>query len=109
MQRRSHNACAGYEMKTLPTSKSWCQRLRRMLLIQNKKSRNNFSIVTTTNIFDLALELWKRKDCRLLQIFARNTECCQSERASLAWCKKSHCIGANRSPIKCRQSMLRVC
>jgi hypothetical protein len=57
----------------------------------------NFSIVTTTRIFDSALELAKSKGCRLLQIFARNTECCQSERASLAWCKKLHRDRANRS------------
>ena len=48
-------------------------------------------------------ELEKSKGCRLLQIFARNTECCQSERASLASCKKLHHNRANRSAIRCRE------
>src|SRR5436305_1765788 len=95
MQTRSLNVYANYETKILPTSKSSRQRLYPTPLIRNRKSRRNFSIVITTIIFDSALELSKRQGCRLLQIFARNTECCQSERASLASCKKSHRIRAN--------------
>jgi hypothetical protein len=43
-----------------------------------------------------------------LQIFARNTECCESERASLASCKKLLRNRANRSAIRCRESTLRI-
>jgi hypothetical protein len=43
-----------------------------------------------------------------LQIFARNTECCQSERASLASCKKLLRNRANRPAIRCRESILRI-
>jgi Predicted periplasmic solute-binding protein len=102
----------------VPDAKSIAQRLRRLrdqnladiqVIVsdavadaagKNRKSRRNFSIVTTTSIFDSALELEKSKGCRLLQIFARNTECCQSERASLASCKKLLRNRANRSAIR---------
>jgi hypothetical protein len=57
----------------------------------------NFSIVTTTSIFDSALELERSKGCRRSQIFAQNTECFQSEPASLASCRKLHCNRATRS------------
>ena len=50
----------------------------------------------------------ENKDCRLLQIFARNTECCQSERASLAWCKKLHRNRANSFCDSCRKLTLLV-
>ena len=99
----------------VPDAKSIAQRLRGLRdenladiqvirlwqtpLITNRKSRRNFSIVTTTNIFGSALELEKSKDCRLLQIFARNTECFQSERVSLASCKKLHHNRATRPAI----------
>src|SRR6476646_10773187 len=95
MQSPSLNAYADYETKILPTSKSSCQ----TPLITNRKSRRNFSIVTTTNIFGSALELEKSKDCRFLRIFARNTECFQSERVSLASCKKLHHNRATRTAI----------
>src|SRR5207344_3459216 len=99
MQSPSLNAYEDYETEILPTSKSSCQTLWQTPLIRNRKSRRNFSIVTTTNIFGSALELEKSKDCRLLQIFARNTECFQSERVSLASCKKLHHNRATRSAI----------
>src|SRR6185295_2166438 len=95
MQSPSLNAYADYATKILPTSKSSCQ----TPLIRNRKSPRNFSIVTTTSIFDSALGLEKSKGCRLLQIFARNTECCQSERASLDWCRTSQHNRATRSAI----------
>src|SRR6476660_3527711 len=84
MQSPSLNAYADYATKILPTSESSWQ----TQLIRNRKSRRNFSIVTTTSIFDSALELEKSKGCRLLQIFARNTKCFQSGLANLALCKK---------------------
>ena len=97
MQSPSLKAYADYETKILPTSKSSCQTLWQTPL--NRKSRRNFSIVTTMSIFGSALELEKSKDCRLLQIFARNTECFQSERVSLASCKKLHHNRATRPAI----------
>src|SRR6478735_1626711 len=95
MQSPSLNTYADYATKIVPTSKSSCQTLWQTPLLRNRKSPRNFSIVTTTSIFDSALELEKSKGCRLLQIFARNTKCCQSERASLAWCRTSQ---HNRAP-----------
>src|SRR6266513_6543493 len=88
MQSPSLNACADYETKILPTSQSSCQTLWQTSLITNRKSRRNFSIVTTATIFDSALELERSKGCRLSQIFARNTECFQSEPANLGCYKK---------------------
>src|SRR6476620_6378628 len=107
MQGPSLNTFADYETKILPTSESSCQTLWQTPPIR-KKSRMNFSIVTTTSIFDSALELEKSRGCRLLQIFARNTKCCQSERSSLASCRKLHRNRANHSAIRCRESMLRI-
>src|SRR5580765_6587057 len=108
MQSPSLNAYADYATKILPTSKSSCQTLWQTPLIKSTKSPRNFSIVTTTSIFDSALELEKSKGCRLLQIFPRNTECCQSERASLASCENLHRNRANHSAIRCRESTLRI-
>src|SRR5438552_15752402 len=88
MQSPSLNAYADYETQILPTSQSSCQTLWQTSLITNRKSRRNFSIVTTTNIFDSALELERSKGCRLSQIFARNTECFQSGPVNLACYKK---------------------
>src|SRR5512132_3959453 len=88
MQNPSLNAYADYETKILPTSQSSCQTLWQTSLITNRESRRNFSIVTTTSIFDSALELERSKGCRLSQIFARNTEYFQSELANLACYKK---------------------
>src|SRR5438045_1820429 len=90
MQSRSLNACADYETKILPTSRPSCRMLWQTSLITNRKSRRNFSIVTTTSTFDSALELKKSKDCRLSQISARNVKCVQSRPAGLALCKKLH-------------------
>src|SRR5258705_12919659 len=108
MQSPSLNAYADYATKILPTSKSSCQALWKTPLITNRQLLGNFLIVTTTSIFDSALELKKSKGCRLLHIFARNTECCQSECASLASCRNLHRNRANRSAIRCRESMLRI-
>src|SRR5258707_3678631 len=108
MQSPSLNAYADYETKILPTSRPSCQTLRQTSLITTGQLLGNFLIVTTTSIFDSALELEKSKGCRLLHIFARNTECCQSECASLASCRKLHRNRANRSAIQCRESMLRI-
>src|SRR6476659_7582407 len=98
MQSPSLDAYADFETKILPISQSSWQ----TPLITNMISRRNFSITTTTSIFDSALELEKSRGCRRLQIFARNTECCQSEGASLVSCKKLHRNRAKRSAIRGR-------
>ena len=108
MQSPSLNACADYETKILPTSQSSCQTLWQTSLITNRKSRRNFSIVTTTSIFDSALELEKSKGCRLSQIFARNTECFQSGPASLALCKKPQRKSSDSFCDRCRKLTLLV-
>ena len=69
------------------------------LLITTRQLLRNFLIVITTNIFDSALEHERSKGCRLLQIFARNTECFQSGPASLVLCKKLHRNRAARCAI----------
>src|SRR5262252_4662285 len=97
MQNPSLTVCADCEMKTLPTSQPSCQRLWQTWLIRNRKSARNFSIVITTSIFDSALELARSRGCKLSQTFARNTECFQSEPASLASCKTLYCNGATHS------------
>src|SRR6266436_10248181 len=89
MQSPSLNAYADYETKILPTSQSSCQTLWQTSLITNRKSRRNFSIVTTTSIFDSALELERSKGCGRSQIFARNTECFQSGPTNLPYYKNS--------------------
>src|SRR5881275_3351920 len=99
MQCPSLNAYVDYETQILPTSQSSCQTLWQTSLITNRKSRRNFSIVTTTSIFDSALELERSKDCRLSQISARNVKCVQSRPAGLALCKKLHPVRATRSTI----------
>src|SRR6266850_6179811 len=106
MQSPSLNAYADYETKILPTSQSSCQTLWQTWLITNRKSRRNFSIVTTTSIFDSALELEGSEACRLLQTFAQNTECFQSEPASLAWCKKLHRKSSCSFCDRCRKLTL---
>src|SRR5438477_7883837 len=88
MQSPSLNAYADYEMKILPTSQSSCQPLWQTLLITTRQLHGNFLIVIITSICDSALELEKSKGCRFPQIFARNTECFQSEPANLACYKK---------------------
>src|SRR5213593_283756 len=88
MQSPSLNSSADYETKILPTSQSSCQTLWEMSLITNTESRRNFSIVTTTSIFDSALVVERSKGCRLSQIFARNTECFRSGPVNLAYYKK---------------------
>src|SRR5215470_16301081 len=102
MQNRSLNACGDYEMKTLPTFRSSCQRLWQTLLITNQKSPRNFSIVTTTSIFDSASEPERSKGCRLSQTFARNTESFQHELASVASSKKLHHNRATQFCERCR-------
>src|SRR6188508_3326232 len=92
MQNPSLNTCAYYETKILPASESSCQ----ARLITNRKSQRNFLIVTTSSIFDSALEHERSKDCRLLQIFAQNTECWQNDRGNLTSYKKLHCNRPNR-------------
>ena len=102
MQSPSLNAYADYETKILPTSKpSW-----QTPLITNRKSRRNFLIVTTMSIFDSALELERSKDCRLSQIFARNTECFQSAPASLACYNKPQPKSRDWFCDPCRESTL---
>jgi hypothetical protein len=104
MQSPSLNAYADYETKILPISRaSW-----QTLLITNGQSRENSLIVITTNIFDSALEYERSKGCRVSQIFAQNTECFQSEPASLAWCKKLHRNRATRFCDACRKLTLLV-
>src|SRR6266581_4083886 len=88
MPSPSLNVYADYGMKTLPTFRPSCQTLWQTSLITNRKSRRNFLVVTTTSIFDSALELERSKGCRLSQIFAGNTECFQSGPANSAWYKK---------------------
>src|SRR6266487_5699253 len=92
MQRRSLNACADYETKILPTFLPSCQTLLQSFLATNRQLRRNFLIVTTTSIFNSALECDPSKGCRLSRIFARKMECFQSGPASLASCKKRRAI-----------------
>src|SRR4029077_20785377 len=99
MQSPSLNAYADYETKILPTSRPSYQTLWQTRLVTNRKSRRNFLIVTTTSIFDSALELERSKACGLSQIFAQNTECFQSGSASLAWFKTPQRNRATRSAI----------
>src|SRR6267142_5880627 len=99
MQRPSLNAYADYVTKILPTSQSSCQTLWQTSLTTNRKSRTNFSIVTTTSIFDSASEGERSKGCGFSQIFARNTECSQSGPANLACYKKPSANRATRSAI----------
>src|SRR4029079_1167126 len=88
MQTPLLNAYANCETKILPTSKSSCQ----TPLTTSRNSQRNFSFVTTMSIFDLALELEKRKDWKLSRVFARNTEWRQRQRASLTSCRKVRLI-----------------
>ena len=69
------------------------------LLLTNAQLLGNFLIVITTNIFDSALEHERSKGCRLLQIFAQNTESFQSGPARLVLCKKLHRNRAARGAI----------
>src|SRR6476660_7579744 len=92
MQSPSLNTYADYETQILPTSESSCQ----TPLITNRKSQRNFLIVTTSSIFDSALEHERSKGCRPLQIFAQNTECWQNDRQNLTSYKKLHCNRPNR-------------
>ena len=108
MQSPSLNAYADYATKILPTSQSSCQTLWQTSLITNRKSRRNFSIVTTTSIFDSALELERSKGCRLSQIFARNTECFQSGPANLACYKKPQRKSSDSFCDRCRKLTLLV-
>src|SRR5215467_5696725 len=98
MRNPSLNAYANYETKILPTLQPSCQTLWQTPVITNRQSYRNFSIVITTNIFGSASEHGRNKGCRLLQTFARNTACCQSGVATLAWCKK--CIAIDQIVLR---------
>src|SRR5512132_4050478 len=108
MQSPSLNAYANYETKILPTSRPSCQRLWPTSLLTNRKSRRNFLIVTTTSIFDSALELEKSKGCRLSQIFARNTECFQNGPAKFVCYKKPQRKSSDGFCDRCRKLTLLV-
>src|SRR5881275_2048776 len=103
MQCPSLNAYVDYETKILPTSQSSCQTLWQISLITNRKSPRNFSIVTTTSIFDSALELERSKGCRLSQIFARNTECFRNGPANLGCYKKPQRKSRDSFCDRCRK------